>query len=168
MQDFIRGFPEGLEAKGASQNPGKTKQHLIKLLCPFLFGLDLVIPQALYNTSWKRRFILAEAKLLHICKHTCKCWLAGDPAANNDWGSFCTLCQDENISCLQPSRQRVQKEPLNFFCLRCSFLWLFVCLFVLLTLPPCFHGIHQDTPHIAFTKHSPRHSSYCALRIHPS
>lgn len=58
MPDFIRGFPEDSEAKGASQNWGKTKWHLIKLLWPFLFGLALVISQTLYSTGWKRGLCL--------------------------------------------------------------------------------------------------------------
>lgn len=76
MSDFIRGLHQGLEAKGASPNQGKTKQRLIKLLCPL--SLALVISQTLYSTSCNSRSILAEGKLLHVRKHACKCWLVGE------------------------------------------------------------------------------------------
>lgn len=154
MPDFIRGFPEDSEVKGASQNQGKTKRHLIKLLWLFLSGLALVISQTLYSTSWKRRSIPAEAKLLQMCKPTCKCWLFGDRAANNDWGSFCTslfsmFVWRGNEQVPLPGWRLVS---LNFFYLSYSLPFFSSLsppqLYLLLSMEIISQSIHQDTPQI--------------------
>lgn len=161
MPDFIRGFPEDSEAKGASQNWGKTKWHLIKLLWPFLFGLALVISQTLYSTGWKRGLCLQkQSSSRFVSTLLSASWLGtklliitGVPSAL--LFSPCSFGGgDEQVPL--PGWTLIS---LNLFCERYSLLcFFFYYFFSHPTLPLAFHGTY-------FAKHPQREPSICALAI---
>lgn len=155
MPDFIRGFPEDSEAKGASQNQGKTKWHLIKLLWQFLFGLALVISQTLYSTGWKRGLCLQKQSSSRFVSTLLNAsWLetkllimTGVPSALL-FSSCLSGGGDEQVPL--PGWRLVS---LNLFCVRCSLLCFFhfffpIPLYLLLSMALISQNIHKDSPQI--------------------